>query len=242
MLSPNPPTHSSTCKSYKFRQASDFWYLTGFEEPDSALILGKWSISLHHSTTTAPHTRACALHDRLVEQPNPPHPLSPPQRRTARRAASARSSTAPAKTPPKKNGTAHRRASQTSFRSSERTTRARWRVSQTTCALSSRAPNTSTSTCPLPIPIPIIITTATTGIIIIIIVVGALSARRGRQGRGFFPSSSTSRDSSSSSRRQSTTMKVTTQRVLDLIWTFLLRPCPCRSENRSRRSSVRCGA
>ncbi|KAI9448434.1 peptidase M24 [Lactarius indigo] len=24
---------------YKFRQASDFWYLTGFEEPDSALIL-----------------------------------------------------------------------------------------------------------------------------------------------------------------------------------------------------------
>ncbi|KAI0002876.1 peptidase M24, structural domain-containing protein [Russula compacta] len=26
---------------YKFRQASDFWYLTGFEEPDSALILEK---------------------------------------------------------------------------------------------------------------------------------------------------------------------------------------------------------
>ncbi|KAJ3977405.1 peptidase M24 [Lentinula raphanica] len=30
---------------YKFRQASDFWYLTGFEEPDSALILEK-----NHST------------------------------------------------------------------------------------------------------------------------------------------------------------------------------------------------
>ncbi|KAI0302970.1 peptidase M24 [Russula brevipes] len=27
--------------NYKFRQASDFWYLTGFEEPDSALILEK---------------------------------------------------------------------------------------------------------------------------------------------------------------------------------------------------------
>ena len=27
--------------SYKFRQASDFWYLTGFEEPDSAVILQK---------------------------------------------------------------------------------------------------------------------------------------------------------------------------------------------------------
>ncbi|THH09459.1 hypothetical protein EW146_g8678 [Bondarzewia mesenterica] len=26
---------------YKFRQASDFWYLTGFEEPDSAVILRK---------------------------------------------------------------------------------------------------------------------------------------------------------------------------------------------------------
>ncbi|THV00547.1 peptidase M24 [Dendrothele bispora CBS 962.96] len=30
---------------YKFRQASDFWYLTGFEEPDSALILEKTSSS-----------------------------------------------------------------------------------------------------------------------------------------------------------------------------------------------------
>lgn len=26
--------------SYKYRQASDFWYLTGFEEPNSAVILG----------------------------------------------------------------------------------------------------------------------------------------------------------------------------------------------------------
>ncbi|KAI6046534.1 peptidase M24 [Pisolithus marmoratus] len=29
--------------SYKFRQASDFWYLTGFEEPDAAVILEKAS-------------------------------------------------------------------------------------------------------------------------------------------------------------------------------------------------------
>lgn len=33
-------------RSYKFRQASDFWYLTGFEEPDSALILGQPSSHL----------------------------------------------------------------------------------------------------------------------------------------------------------------------------------------------------
>lgn len=26
--------------SYKYRQGSDFWYLTGFEEPDSAVVLG----------------------------------------------------------------------------------------------------------------------------------------------------------------------------------------------------------
>lgn len=29
-----------TPPSYKFRQASDFWYLTGFDEPDAAVILG----------------------------------------------------------------------------------------------------------------------------------------------------------------------------------------------------------
>ena len=27
--------------SYRFRQASDFWYLTGFEEPSAAVVLGK---------------------------------------------------------------------------------------------------------------------------------------------------------------------------------------------------------
>ncbi|KAI0043165.1 peptidase M24 [Auriscalpium vulgare] len=32
---------SGGASHYKFRQASDFWYLTGFEEPDSALILEK---------------------------------------------------------------------------------------------------------------------------------------------------------------------------------------------------------
>ena len=26
--------------SYKFRQASDFWYLTGFQEPDAAVVIG----------------------------------------------------------------------------------------------------------------------------------------------------------------------------------------------------------
>ncbi len=31
----------SSISSYKFRQASDFWYLTGFEEPDSAVLLEK---------------------------------------------------------------------------------------------------------------------------------------------------------------------------------------------------------
>ena len=31
--------------SYKFRQSSDFWYLTGFDEPDAAVILEKQSSS-----------------------------------------------------------------------------------------------------------------------------------------------------------------------------------------------------
>ncbi|KAH6915471.1 peptidase M24 [Coprinopsis sp. MPI-PUGE-AT-0042] len=32
---------------YKYRQNSDFWYLTGFEEPDSALVLGKETYVLY---------------------------------------------------------------------------------------------------------------------------------------------------------------------------------------------------
>ena len=30
---------------YRFRQASNFWYLTGFQEPDSAVILQKQASS-----------------------------------------------------------------------------------------------------------------------------------------------------------------------------------------------------
>lgn len=29
--------------SYKYRQGSDFWYLTGFQEPDSAVIIGTYN-------------------------------------------------------------------------------------------------------------------------------------------------------------------------------------------------------
>ncbi|KAF9480840.1 peptidase M24 [Pholiota conissans] len=36
---------------YKYRQASDFWYLTGFEEPDSAVILEKDSSSKGYKMT-----------------------------------------------------------------------------------------------------------------------------------------------------------------------------------------------
>ncbi|EGO27136.1 hypothetical protein SERLADRAFT_434905 [Serpula lacrymans var. lacrymans S7.9] len=36
---------------YKYRQASDFWYLTGFEEPDSAVILEKNSTSRGYRMT-----------------------------------------------------------------------------------------------------------------------------------------------------------------------------------------------
>jgi len=36
---------------YKFRQASDFWYLTGFEEPDSAVVLEKNSSSRGYRMT-----------------------------------------------------------------------------------------------------------------------------------------------------------------------------------------------
>jgi hypothetical protein len=28
--------------SYPFRQSSDFWYLTGFQEPDACLLLGQF--------------------------------------------------------------------------------------------------------------------------------------------------------------------------------------------------------
>ncbi|KIJ70630.1 hypothetical protein HYDPIDRAFT_78192 [Hydnomerulius pinastri MD-312] len=37
--------------AYKFRQASDFWYLTGFEEPDAAVILEKTSTSRGYRMT-----------------------------------------------------------------------------------------------------------------------------------------------------------------------------------------------
>ncbi|KIJ19786.1 hypothetical protein PAXINDRAFT_107213, partial [Paxillus involutus ATCC 200175] len=36
---------------YKFRQASDFWYLTGFQEPDAAVILEKTSTSRGYKMT-----------------------------------------------------------------------------------------------------------------------------------------------------------------------------------------------
>ncbi|KAL1688358.1 peptidase M24, structural domain-containing protein [Schizophyllum commune] len=36
---------------YKYRQSSDFWYLTGFEEPDSAVILEKTSTSKGYRMT-----------------------------------------------------------------------------------------------------------------------------------------------------------------------------------------------
>ncbi|KAF9782088.1 peptidase M24 [Thelephora terrestris] len=39
----NSPNWLLTPPSYKFRQASDFWYLTGFDEPDAAVILEKAS-------------------------------------------------------------------------------------------------------------------------------------------------------------------------------------------------------
>lgn len=32
--------YEAAMSSYKYRQSSDLWYLTGFEEPDSAVILG----------------------------------------------------------------------------------------------------------------------------------------------------------------------------------------------------------
>ncbi|KII95991.1 hypothetical protein PLICRDRAFT_170578 [Plicaturopsis crispa FD-325 SS-3] len=36
---------------YKYRQASDFWYLTGFDEPDSAVVLEKTSTSRGYKMT-----------------------------------------------------------------------------------------------------------------------------------------------------------------------------------------------
>jgi Xaa-Pro aminopeptidase len=40
-----------TGSSYKYRQDSNFWYLTGFEEPHSAMILEKTSDAKGHKMT-----------------------------------------------------------------------------------------------------------------------------------------------------------------------------------------------
>ncbi|TRM62399.1 peptidase M24 [Schizophyllum amplum] len=46
-----PIKYMSGAIFYKYRQASDFWYLTGFEEPDSAVILEKTSTSKGYRMT-----------------------------------------------------------------------------------------------------------------------------------------------------------------------------------------------
>ncbi|KAN0097864.1 Peptidase M24, structural domain containing protein [Tylopilus felleus] len=46
-----PIKYMSESIFYKFRQASDFWYLTGFEEPDAAVILEKTSTSRGYRMT-----------------------------------------------------------------------------------------------------------------------------------------------------------------------------------------------
>ncbi|KAG2014041.1 peptidase M24 [Coprinopsis cinerea AmutBmut pab1-1] len=46
-----PVKYMSNNIFYKYRQASDFWYLTGFEEPDSALIMEKTSTSKGYRMT-----------------------------------------------------------------------------------------------------------------------------------------------------------------------------------------------
>ncbi|KAG5716139.1 Intermediate cleaving peptidase of 55 kDa [Termitomyces sp. T112] len=46
-----PVKYMSNNIFYKYRQASDFWYLTGFEEPDSAFILEKTSSSRGYRMT-----------------------------------------------------------------------------------------------------------------------------------------------------------------------------------------------
>ena len=48
---PVPVNVDNEERSYKFRQASDFWYLTGFEEPDSAVVLEKISSSRGYRMT-----------------------------------------------------------------------------------------------------------------------------------------------------------------------------------------------
>ncbi|KAJ3505687.1 hypothetical protein NLJ89_g7287 [Agrocybe chaxingu] len=46
-----PVKYMSANIFYKYRQASDFWYLTGFEEPESAVVLEKNSSSKGYSMT-----------------------------------------------------------------------------------------------------------------------------------------------------------------------------------------------
>ena len=59
------PAWSLTPPSYKFRQASDFWYLTGFDEPDAAVILGPSPHLLSCNLTHLPPIRKDQLRKRL---------------------------------------------------------------------------------------------------------------------------------------------------------------------------------
>ena len=49
------PYAKSHISSYKYRQASDFWYLTGFEEPDSAVVLRASPLRCDAAVITTEH-------------------------------------------------------------------------------------------------------------------------------------------------------------------------------------------
>ncbi|EIN10128.1 hypothetical protein PUNSTDRAFT_64678 [Punctularia strigosozonata HHB-11173 SS5] len=60
VVSVSAPVKYMSGRNYKYRQASDFWYLTGFEEPDSAVILEKTSSSRGYRMTMFSHGRDMA--------------------------------------------------------------------------------------------------------------------------------------------------------------------------------------
>lgn len=69
------------CHSYKFRQASNFWYLTGWEEPDSVVVLGASHAYLLNSHLADPRLATCRKDERLARvQDDPVLSIQGPER------------------------------------------------------------------------------------------------------------------------------------------------------------------
>lgn len=53
-----PEVTRSADSEYPYRQSSDFWYFTGFNEPEAVLVLIKSNDTHNHSVIFQPRTRS----------------------------------------------------------------------------------------------------------------------------------------------------------------------------------------